>query len=146
MLIILTIKIFAVYIAVPFDFDRFLDEPADPGPFRKGAVTNMLWGEDAEKDDDAVEGGLGRSTGVTPNPVSCVTLQSVPCLSLRHISTATVRKMTQVTIDITITATIFPPRFEGWKAPAVPGAVEVPKIVTVKTHISVTELIPVSVV
>ena len=79
--IILTIKIFSVYIAqipfkrsepvaLPFDFGRLLDKPADPGPFREGAVTNMLWREDGEEDDDPDEGDLGRSTGVTPNPVS----------------------------------------------------------------------------
>ena len=36
---------------------------------RNGAVTNVSWWEDAE-DDDPDEGGLGRSTGVTTNPVS----------------------------------------------------------------------------
>ena len=98
---------------MPFDLDRLLDEPADPGPFRNGAVTNMSWREDAEDDDDLDEEGLGRSTGVTTNPMSWVTLQSGPCLSLRHISTATVRKMTQTMIDATITPTILPLRFEG---------------------------------
>jgi len=34
--------------------------------------------------------------------------------------------MTQTIIDATITATILPLRFEGWKEPAVPEAVELP--------------------
>lgn len=42
-------------------------------------------------------------------------------------STAMVRKMTQTMIDATITPTILPLRFEPWKAPAGPGAVELPE-------------------
>lgn len=56
--------------AVPFDFERLCDEPADPGPFRKGAVTNMSCRDDVDDDDDADEEGLGWRTGVTTNPIS----------------------------------------------------------------------------
>ena len=49
--------------------------------------------------------------------------------------------MTQAMIETTKTATILPLLFEGWKALAGGGAVELPKKVTMKTHISVLTLI-----
>ena len=105
--------------AVSFDFECLWDEPTDPGPLR--CSWNTLRWEDADE-DEADERGLGWSTGVTTNPISCATLQSGPCFSLRHIRTATVRKMPHTMIDATMTPTIFPLRFE-WLNRVSPGVV-----------------------